>query len=413
MSNRTNNIFLLEFFLWLRALLTFVPATVEYSPMVLNVGTVLIVYSLLLTSAGGRFVARTFLIYLPLYLIVAFNVIWGYKTDSIFTFIYGLLQWMIWPIAIGYLVREKRVGATTRLYVISTLFILLTAITTYFGNESIPGASRALAAIWSEETETAHFYRKLNIGGFEFAYLLTLMVPLWVFVIRARVNKWHFIYSIIAIVVSLFSIYKTEYTTALLFALGGLLLFAIPKLLTTKRLMLFFAIFAAVLVVGDTVVSSFAGRIADTTESGIFAERLGSISDYMLGRRLEGDAGTRQELLLQSWNAFIQNPLTGTGKVGGHSLILDTIGRFGIFGILFLCIVFVGLYKNCVKPQKGTLFYGYLLFIYICQIGLAFLNTTIIFEFFFIFAPLVGMITQPKNKMGYFTHISDTAERIS
>ena len=398
MNYRTNSTFLLEFFLWLRALLTFVPATAEYSPMVINVGTVFMVYVLLIANVEGRLIEKTFLRFLPLYLIAIVNVMWGYKSGTLFTFIYGIMQWMIWPIAVSYLIKEKKYKVANRLYILSSLLILYTAVTTYYGNETIPGASRALAAIWSKDTETAHVYRQLNIGGFEFVYLLTLMVSLWIYVIRAKAEKWLFLLSAISIVVSFATIIKTEYTTALLFSLAGIALLVLPRNLTTKHLIFYIAVFAAFVIIGGSFVSTLFIRVAHTTESAVFAERFSGLSDYIMGSSLEGDAGTRQEVMVQSWNAFIQNPLTGSPKVGGHSLILDTMGRFGIWGIMLLCIVFGRLYKICVRPQKGTLYYGYLLFIYICQIGLALLNTTIIFDFFLIIAPLIGLITREQKK---------------
>ncbi len=400
MKDNNKDIGLLGFFLCLRAVLAFIPAAEEYSSVILNVFTLGVVYFLLFSYIGGSFIFKIIVQYLPLYIVIFFNFIYGYKSFSLFEFLYGIMQWFMWPIAIMYIVNTKRRKTAVWLFYTALICIIITATTTYFGNLANPGASRGFAAVWSDETETAHLYRRLNIGGFEFIYLLVLLLTTWIYIIRVTKEYIVRFIIIITIVVSLFSIFESQYTTAVIVSLLCFFLLLLPSFFSTKRLLLMMSLGIIAVVIATSLMSSLFEYFANNIESNEMAERLTGVSDVLAGRDVEGDAEARQFLFSKSWEAFIKNPVTGTRGVGGHSYILDTLGHFGVLGIILLAIVFRRLYVLCVKQHRNSMLYGYVLFAYFCQIFLALVNTQIFFQFFIIMVPLIGFVFNPNKNRG-------------
>lgn len=390
-TSTIKNILFLEILLWCRLLTVFVPAISEYSPLIINALVVLGIYLALFFFAGVNFVIKTFFQFIPLYIITIANALWGYRSSSLPMFLYGLMQWSLWPIAISFIVKNQYAKEASRLYFISSMLILFTSLTTYFGNISFPGASRELAAIWAEESSRAHYYRSLNIGGFDFVYLLVLMIPIWIYAIRNEERFFSRAFTITIMIMAFLTIYTTQYTTALIISILSLVLFFTPRSLSTRTLFFYLVSIVVVIFLSTSFIASLISKYAATTENIIVAERMSGVSDILMGRSIEGDIESRQYLLAKSWESFKNNPLSGSRDVGGHSFILDAMGHYGILGILFLVLVFWGLFRLTIRPYKKKAYYGYLLFSFISQIVLAFLNTTIFFEYFFIIVPLASL----------------------
>ena len=79
------------------------------------------------------------------------------------------------------------------------------------------------------------------------------------------------------------------------------------------------------------------------------------------------DFKKRYGLYMKSWNTFLENPFLGGEEVGGHSMLLDTLGKFGSFGVaLVASIVYLvhGLKKNFSK-SIGLIFTLFVLFMVI------------------------------------------------
>lgn len=393
----SKHITLLEILIGIRIMMSLVPAAVEYSQSIINLIVVVAIW-VLLFSSDSTYVKRKMLQLLPFYLIVFANCLWGYKPTTVPLFIYGTMQSLIYPVAIFYLIDTDQKYAIKRLLVLSTICLVITCITTYIGNETIPGASRALASIWAEDAEQAHFLRRMNIGGFEFAYLLTLLMPLLVYVFKQGIGK---VLSIVIILIGgifFLTIVKTEYTTALVFLILGMMTILMPKNYTPKQMIVYTIAGGIFAFLFTSILLSILGHFADNTESAIIAERLEGILDILSGNLTSGDTNIRQEVMRISWQSFVKNPLTGSDKTGGHSYILDTMAHFGIFGVLFVIIVFSSLFKLCIQPYKGSTSYGALLFVFIAQIGLCIVNTMIIELMFFVFVPMIAYLMRDQGK---------------
>jgi hypothetical protein len=80
-----------------------------------------------------------------------------------------------------------------------------------------------------------------------------------------------------------------------------------------------------------------------------------------------------------SFTTFLQHPLFGTflsggGGVGGHSYILDILGRYGLLGATLLYFMYRKIYYYFVAPFKDKPGYGFVLWTFLQAILLSVLN---------------------------------------
>lgn len=389
--------FLFEFLLGLRIVMNLVPAAAEFFSFAVNICVVVVIWILLFSMADSSYIARKITMFLPLYIITLFNLLFGYKSVIVLEFIYGLLQWFIIPVGISYLIDNKCKSAVVRLLILILICIVVTSITTILGNEAFPGASRALVAIWSEDAEQAHLLRQMNIGGFEFAYLLSLSIPILMYVLKQRTKLILSLLGVAFCVLLFITIYKTEYTTALVLAAAGLTIVLLPKDFTTKQLMVFIILGIVLVFTATELFIGITNHYSDTVESNIISERLSGISDILSGNEVSGDTESRQFAMKTSWQSFINNPLTGTEKSGGHSFILDTMAHFGVWGLLLVIYYFNVLFKLFVKPYKNESVYAIFLYVFFMQLFLSIVNPIIVETMFVLIIPLIGYLGSLSN----------------
>ena len=390
--NRQNPLeILLKFFLIYRVIISFIPASSIYLPMIFNFLTLLIIYVFLIMLAGIDMISKTLLRFTPLYLVNILKYCMASKWPSLPVFLYGFLQFSMWPIVVCYVLNRKQYSYAKLLLGTSITCVLFTSITTVLGNVAFPGASRLLAAIWSENPALAQYYTSLNIGGFDFVYMLVMFLPLLAPIIQYQDNKVYKLFFFIFCLLSIFTIIKTEYTTAVILSLIAPFAILFPRLLSNKSIFLI----TLVVLICIAPITLLLDNISETVESTVISERLLNLSNLMQGKAVDGDLESRLELYTISLRSFAQNPFWGGSQIGGHSLVFDIVGYFGVIGILILCFIFRQIYMVCIRPFKGDNSYKYLILVYLIQILLAVLNTTIIFNVFFFFIPLIGLITHP------------------
>ena len=88
----------------------------------------------------------------------------------------------------------------------------------------------------------------------------------------------------------------------------------------------------------------------------------------------------RVELYMRSLTTFFENPLFGTfltGKmrVGGHSMIFDTLARFGMPGAILLFLMYRGIYRTFCKPFRKKPTFVIVVWMFVQAIVMSALNT--------------------------------------
>ena len=107
-NNRPNPLdILLKLFLLYRIIVSFIPASSIYLPMILNFLTLLVVYVLLIMLGGIDILSKTIIRFVPLYLVNILRYCMASNWPSLPDFLYGFLQWSMWPIVVYYVLNRK------------------------------------------------------------------------------------------------------------------------------------------------------------------------------------------------------------------------------------------------------------------------------------------------------------------
>ena len=320
-------------------------------------------------------------------------------TESFSAYLYGLLQFFIWSFVCEYITNNKKNRSLKSVYVLLCVTILVTTITTYYGCLLMPGASRQMATGMNDDRELMAVFANLNIGGFGFVYTLVLLLPFLFYTIRYLTdNLLKKIIIIIATGIVSLTIYTTEYSTAILFALLSVSILFLPKQLKLQNITFVIAGVTIVGVILSSILPSFFSAFSSATESYNISIRMEELGNMMSGSSTSGDVQGRIDLWYLSLYNFIHNPIFGTGNGGGgHSYILDTLSKFGIWGLALVIIQFKAIYNLFVKPYLRTNYSTLFVFVYMVNFLFCIVNTYCYFNIFLLFMPLFIVFHEKTN----------------
>lgn len=362
-------LFAVIFYVWH----TTIPALGYYTPAILYAGVIAYLYLFTLVHISNPI--RLIGSILP---IVSVYFLTLFDTSNLVIKIYQTLQVCLYPLIIAYLIGSGDKKSCKLLFWAVLGSYILTALTTYIGCMTFPGAARHLAL--SEDLVNADeyaFYKRANIGSFSFTYSLLLIYPMLIYMVRTGVCK-KLVPAFMLIIVSM-AILKTEYTTAILLMALCLLLFFMPRKLNKKHIVLLVAVLLLIfllskLFLGEMLMhmsSYFAGSPTVSTRLHDLGMMLSNGFEAVNG----GDLESRSRLYHQSIQAFMKSPLWGSGDdVGGHSLLFDTTGRFGLVGLAAFILTYRQAFALFFKPHVNRPYYGYMLFCFLLALILATLN---------------------------------------
>lgn len=318
---------------------------------------------------------------------------------NLFIAIYQQLLMLIPAIICFFLLNEnQRKNIKWLLYLILLAF-LLTAITSYFGLRDNPFAVRFLATVSDAKDINAVSLHMKNIGGYATVYSIVLIFPMIICMYKQK--KINFLFMmLITIIIGLY-ILSTQYATALLMFILSLTLFAFPKNISRKKVIILCILIVVSLVILKPLLIILLKFFSENVKSYTLSERLIYLSQTLNGVENTSDVGNRSDVLMVSLNSFIENPLFGSmlseNLTGGHSFILDNLARYGLFGIGSLFLMYRQVIKKLYLPFRDTEYYGYMILSLIQALILSTINTG---DFLFVIAfviPLIGYILQNKS----------------
>lgn len=405
--NKSVNI--VEGLILLKIFIAFVPAIGYFAPPGLNLVLESIIYVSLISKIG---INRFFKVLISLIPILLLQIVEYCITEGGFVYkSYMIFKYVLWAVIICWMfLYDKRLFARKVLVCLIISFII-TAITTIIGNTLFPGASRFLAVgeYMAENPALLSMYMKYNIGDFVFVYTAVLCLPVLIYIWKERlINRF---LTLVLIVLILFLSISTEYTTALVTTVLCYALFFFKKSFNESSIIKLAIIGVLVIVLGGNILPGILDNLAASIESESISSRLSDISAVLSGSELDentSDLYSRTERNRISIETIKQNPILGSGGVwsskGGHSLLLDYVALFGIFGVLMELVVFISSFKHCVKPARGSSLYGYLLFGFIIQLFLAAVNPQIFYHIILLVYPLMVFLITGKmaNQSSYY-----------
>lgn len=316
------------------------------------------------------------------------------------TYLYGEFQILLYAlIAILFVCQnDPKLAKVFTLAVF--LCYMVTAITTYIGCINYEGAARTLATL-TDKDPLYRLYSLENIGSFTFIYELVLIVPIITYMVKKkRMNR---IIGLIIVAFIGLVIFKSEYTTAILLYAVSLVLFLIPKPSKTKIIILL-SVSIVLFLCNSIWFSELFQKLSTTVESDVLSRRFEELSVLLKNdaTSMTGDSNTetRIELYSKSLNTFWSSGMFGgwfSASVGGHSYVFDTLGMFGILGVLGLVIMYRTIYKSFIYRYREEDYYPYLYYIFLLAVFMACINPKSYLFIFVCIIPLFGFVMRNKK----------------
>lgn len=378
-----------------------IPYLQHFSPTLLNAFVTIGIYAILLFD-DKRLLAQVLKI-LPFAILTILDFIvdnlLGVGETSLFVFLYSLLNFCLLPLVALEIILSKDVAFAKLLLICILICFIITGITTYVGCSIFPGASRALAAGYSQgETAMIDLYKRYNIAGFSYIYTLPLLCPLLFYIARdKRVRFYIRLLSVLIICGIVAVVVKSEYTTALLCVFISFFCLLINKQNISRYIGLLLLIILVFVLLREYIGDLFQ-YLAAYFDSESMSPRLndvGSVLKYGMDAAESSDFYSRQEAYSNSWNAFLRSPIWGCGEfVDGHSFILRYLAKYGMIGFFLMLYVFKKLHEYSIKPSSNSDLFPFLLILAIIQVVIMSLNPLLAFNVFLVIIPLILLLTK-------------------
>lgn len=377
------------------------PMIQYYSSVYVNVFFVLvIVFKIFGDSNAVKKQLPPFLLIIFLTLINNLLIIESFK-DFILAFYKSTLIFL--PIFLGIYLISNNCYKLIKLLIVTTLILLtVTSITSIYGLVEFPLASRQLATGMKNDAK-ALIYAKMNIGGFSLVYMIPVILPMIFSMYLAKNLKLIlFIFFTLPLV---YFVYKSQYTTGIIsLVIVIMALFIAYKYSHWKLILTAISIFLIFLSFKPLLTNAIKKTTKAQTHE--VSERLNALGDLAEGKSNHSITLVgRQNAYMRSINTFISSPIFGgaifnTGRVGGHSFILDMLASFGLTGIIALYIFYVHILQNLYTKYKLQPYYSYMILSFIISLFLSGLNTSPnIFAIGF-FVPIVAYSIKYKKEYG-------------
>lgn len=350
-----------------------------YTPGIVYMGNTILLYLVFFCRSGAEFNRDIY--YAFPFLVLAIISLSEYLQLSVFKFalqMYGQLQTIFWPVFAYSIIKNQKLNVAKKVIIWTLICCVITVITTSAGVVNNPGAARILATISDTSSYEYGMYMKKNIGGFLFTYTIIGLFPMVIcFWKQKRLNTILF-----AGLVALGGIFfvSVEYSTAILLYIYILTLIFMKRKTTGQEMIIWFFGGVVILCFGQPLLGKLFLFLAKNIDSFNVQVRMHELAEMMgavdaVNIAEAGDVARRGELFMLSISSFLRNPLWGGGSVGGHSYILDMLGKYGLVGGISLFWVYQRIYSYMYKPFQKQPFFGYMLFSYVICIVMAVLNT--------------------------------------
>lgn len=279
-------------------------------------------------------------VFLAIALIGALNGVYS-PVDSLNEFVRNIRFFL--PILWGcYAIKyttEKQQKVFLVIFGILVAFIL---IRTLIALEMDPWISRILAQSKEASSNEVNEYRRQNIGGFEFSYMMGIIALCLTWSALKVKNIPFKVLSILGVLLCFYYIIETMYTTLLLLTFIGVFLLLFLEIKNP--------IIKGAVVIGAIIMAFSLAPILKFLSTAFDNESLLNTKFENLYLALVNDnldlVGSRPEKIMHSFQNWIKNPIFGSydSSSNSHSLVLSTLETGGIVGFI---------------PWFAMFFYGY------------------------------------------------------
>lgn len=390
----------LLFIVLLLILRDFVPYVSSKVPLMASLVLYSAAYFSFYNLFGSKIIKKYFFLFCVPFVDVVFSI-FNPSAGAFPKLTYGFIRLFVWAFVCEYIINCKNSKIINFLFFVLSLAIIITSITTYYGCIIFPGASRALATGLKDDAELMAVYSGMNIGGFDFIYMLVAFMPFLINLLRLYSKPRIRILVGMVIVIFYVTIFKSEYSTAILLSLLSLSVLFLPQKMSMQRLLFRTMMLLLFIILFASILSPLLKMFSQNIDSYDVSIRMNELSDLLDGKQVYGDSDTSSRL--SKWEKsliyFMDSPIIGTGTIGGgHSVILDHMSKYGLLGLLMVILQFKALNNIILKPLKNTNYYNAVLLMYFICIVMCLVNTYFPYVSFIIFVPLM---TRYINKYNY------------
>ena len=282
------------------------------------------------------------------------------------------MQIIIYPLLSGYIIYKQKYkyGLFLLLFFLSIEFT--TYVSSIIAENSFPGIIRLNPGQLLENDASMYSIKTgLNVGNFDTVYGCTVMIPIMALGIKYRrqlfANKMSVIFLYIYFALSIYFVFVSQFTTALI----GMVIMLFSLFLGKSITLSGFKRFILVLILGCAILwfslPYALHYVADKIESPIVAERFEGLSNLLEGDSVSGsdDIDERNRVYSKSLSIIKETSCIGTWgqkETGGHSFFLDTVAKYGLIGILLLIVYYKGLVRLIIRPYQKNSFRFYYVF---------------------------------------------------
>ena len=257
-------------------------------------------------------------------------------------------------------VKRQPAQKQAQLLMLILLALLFNYVYSIWVLEQDPGASR-IAAATSSGLEKSPYDVLTAIGGFDAVYGGISVVAILICSLPSirKGGFWKvFIFCILAL--ALIFIFMAAYATALL-----LLVFAIALIFSSRS-----KVFTVLLIVGLALILLFHEAVGQwiieasksLSNSRVLQQKFQEFGEMLKTFEATGTYGGsdgRAARMQWSLNTFLQHPLLGgygtaNAKIGGHSELLDMLGKYGLIGFGLIAFFFISLYSDIMRGLENT-----------------------------------------------------------
>lgn len=258
-------------------------------------------------------------------------------------------------------------------------FVVLSAIITFLFNLKQPGFYRNVELMRDEFRMT---YEIWGVFSYYMFHAIALLFPFLILVYKLDNNKRYKIGSIVLLLLFTYLMFSSTITTAV--GLGGIsAIMAFSVNTGQKQIKLVIALLFIILFGRDLALIIIENLMPYADGTGMY-QKLNAMHIGLLTGNEAAMTNGRSNLYNESWNAFNSNPFWGSHNatlLGGHSLIADRLGFYGILGFLPYIIFLIFQLKMplayIAKPIRPYYYLSYLPYI-----GMMYLKNIHLYEMY-------------------------------
>lgn len=284
------------------------------------------------------------------------------SVEGVMRLLSGMMQILLYPLLAAYAINKGSIKLAMWLLALFLFVEFTTYVTSVIAESTISGIIRMNPGLLRVEDPMMYAMKtSMNVGNFDTVYGCATLVPIGILLIKWRSqllpNKLHQLVAVVATAFMVYFVYASQFTTALVGVLLMTLTIAFPKYLSLRFFKNTIWIGLLAILLMWRALPPVLHSIADSIDSEIMAERFEGIAISLEGGNDTGslDVELRQAAYEKPLQAMVSTYMLGTWSDdgnGGHSHLLDSLGKYGIIGIILLLVFYKSVLKLIYIPYK-------------------------------------------------------------